>query len=88
MMINFCSNSYFQYLIFEKEGRPHKHKEYESFFVMSGSGEVISGDKKFQVKEGRLVTIPPNTSHWMVPATDQNLEGFLWYHNVALKLEE
>ena len=69
-----------EYLLFEREGRKHIHKEYESFFVISGSGKVISGDVIYEVAEGSLVTIPPNTDHWMIPAEGQVLEGFLWYH--------
>ena len=76
-----------EYLIFEKEGRAHKHSAFESFFVLKGSGQVISGEKIHQVSPGSLITIPPNTKHWMIPE-QENLEGLLWYHDQPIKREE
>jgi mannose-6-phosphate isomerase-like protein (cupin superfamily) len=69
-----------EYLIFEKEGRKHKHLEYESFTVLSGTGVVMVGDKTFKVEAGDTVTIPPNTDHWMIPHPETKLVGLLWYH--------
>jgi len=74
-----------EYLIFEKTGRAHIHSEYETFVVLSGSGIVYSGDRKYKVLEGDVVTIPPETSHWMEPDKGVALKGFLWYHNKELK---
>lgn len=76
-----------EYLVFEKEGRPHQHPDYESFFVFSGHGQVISGEQTFQVAPGSLVTIPPKTSHWMIPNEGESLVGFLWYHQHQLNCE-
>jgi mannose-6-phosphate isomerase-like protein (cupin superfamily) len=76
-----------EYLIFEKEGRSHKHPRFESFFVLKGSGQVISGEKVHQVSPGSLVTIPPHTQHSMIPEQG-NLEGLLWYHEQPIKREE
>ena len=73
-----------EHLIFERNGRAHKHKEYESFFVTNGEGRVISGEKTFDVTVGSLVTIPPNTDHWMEVENNQILEGFLWYHELPM----
>ena len=73
-----------EYLIFEKEGRSHKHPYYESFFVFEGNGFVIVGEDKIAVSPGSLVTIPPKTNHWMEPK-DGPMKGLLWYHNEALK---
>ena len=73
-----------EYLRFEKNGRSHEHNEYESFFVLSGEGKIISGEKTHEVKKGDLVTIPPKTPHWMEPEGDSAMEGLLWYHDQPL----
>ncbi|MCH2534753.1 MAG: cupin domain-containing protein, partial [Bdellovibrionales bacterium] len=52
-----------EYLVFEKEGRRHKHLDYETFVVLSGSGQVIRGDENINVEAGDIVTIPPKTTH-------------------------
>ncbi len=76
-----------EHLIFEKEGRAHQHAEFESFFVLCGSGQVIYGDTTIEVSEGDLVTIPPRTLHRMIPAEYTIMEGFLWYHSVLLNVQ-
>ena len=73
-----------EHLIFEKEGRPHRHNEFETFVVLSGEGLVIHGKNEVPVRPGSLVTIPPKALHWMKPANGQILEGFLWYHESEL----
>lgn len=73
-----------EYLRFEATGRPHKHPEYEYFFVTQGSGKVYLGENFVAVKPGHLVPIPPNTSHWMEPDAGVILEGLLWYHEQNL----
>ncbi len=72
-----------EYLIFEKQGRGHKHPEYESFTVLSGTGKVICGDKHYNVKTGDIVTIPPHTNHYMIPCEGSEMSGLLWYHKEA-----
>jgi quercetin dioxygenase-like cupin family protein len=69
-----------EYLIFENEGRNHFHKEFESFTVLSGTGQVVCDNKHIDVKPGDTVTIPPNTSHRMIPDKGHTLTGLLWYH--------
>lgn len=69
-----------EHLIFEDEGRAHKHREYETFVTLSGTGKVYSGEHIFEVKPGSIVTIPPRTIHWMAPTPGTVLTGFLWYH--------
>ena len=76
-----------EFLRFSSNGRSHLHAEYESFFVLSGSGKVISGETVHQVTPGDLVTIPPQTKHWMEPDTGSVMEGLLWYHNEPLNLK-
>ena len=73
-----------EHLIFEKEGRPHIHREFETFFVIAGCGKVRQEDRIQEVRPGSLVTIAPNTKHWMIPDTGETLEGFLWYHEKPL----
>lgn len=72
-----------EYLVFEKEGRKHKHLDYETFVVLSGEGQVVRDQEFIDVKEGDIVTIPPKTTHWMIPKQGQILTGILWYHNNA-----
>ena len=75
-----------EFLVFEKEGRPHAHEYYESFVVTAGSGVIRSGKQSFKVGEGDIVTIPPKTAHWMIPDHGQRLEGLLWYHQTPTQL--
>lgn len=70
-----------EYLVFTKAGKAHKHKEYETFTVLSGTGQVYVGERKFSVSEGSIVTIPPMVPHWMEPEGGGPLEGLLWYHH-------
>lgn len=75
-----------EYLVFEKEGRGHKHKNHESFLVTKGEGEIFVEETSFKVSPGSLVTIPPNSSHWMKPTSPGSpLEGLLFYHDNPLK---
>ncbi|MBP7845184.1 MAG: cupin domain-containing protein [Proteobacteria bacterium] len=73
-------------LKFKSEGRAHSHKDYESFFVMSGKGQVYVGDNIIKVEPGSLVVIPPDTKHWMKPEANSLLEGLLWYHSEKLEI--
>lgn len=73
-----------EYLVFEKEGRSHKHPYFESFFVFEGFGQVVVGEESFNVEPGSLVTIPPNTQHWMIPKNGK-MTGLLWYHDQEIK---
>jgi mannose-6-phosphate isomerase-like protein (cupin superfamily) len=68
-----------EYLEFEVQGRPHKHAEFETFVVLEGTGQIMSGDTTFRVQPGDMVEIPPHTDHWMVPAPGKVLKGLLWY---------
>ncbi len=72
-----------EYLIFEKEGRAHKHLEYESFAVLSGNGQVVCGEEVFDVAPGDIITIPPKTEHRMIPKSGFLMTGLLWYHELA-----
>jgi hypothetical protein len=51
-----------------------------TFIVLDGFGTIVSGDIYHQVKPGDVVTIPPQTDHWMIPNPDHRLTGILWYH--------
>ena len=68
-----------EHLVFEKEGRPHIHADFEYFFVLSGRGIVVVGKDRVDVKQGSLVKIPPKKKHWMIPEEGVTMEGFLWY---------
>jgi len=54
-------------LIFEKEGRGHKHPLWEICYVTEGKGVIVNGDEREQVKKGSVCKIAPNTDHWMIP---------------------
>lgn len=75
-----------EYLKFSKNGRPHQHEEFESFFTTKGSGVVVVGETRHAVKPGSLVVIAPNEPHWMEPSPNETLEGLLWYHKEKLNL--
>ena len=53
-------------MIFNKEGKSHKHDTYEYCYVLSGSGRVVGADKE-EVTEGDFCKISPHTPHWMIP---------------------
>lgn len=72
-----------EYLKFKKSGRGHTHKNYESFMVLKGKGKIQIDDKVFELTEGNIITIPPNSNHFMWPETE--LEGLVIYHDNDLK---
>lgn len=53
---------------------PHTHRCTELFYVLSGSGEFIVEDSKFQVKEDDLVIVNPNIQHTEVSFRQNPLE--------------
>lgn len=73
-----------EFLTFNKEGRDHSHQQYESCYVISGTGKIISGKKVHTVKAGSFVTIPPKTLHWMIPAKHNPLQIIILYHDKQL----
>ena len=66
-----------EFLTFQKEGRGHIHQQWEICYVQEGSGVIVNGDEKIEVKKGDVCKIPPNTNHWMIPKI--NLEILLVY---------
>lgn len=72
---------FIELLTFERSGRTHQHHQYETFVVTKGNGIVRRGDEDITVAPGSLVTIPPQTEHWMIPNEGEKLIGFLWYHD-------
>ena len=61
------NNAFFQFEAIVPQGGgppPHVHsREDESFYVVSGSLEMLMGDKTYQVKRGDFVYIPRGTVH-------------------------
>ena len=57
-----------EFLTFEKEGRGHIHNKWEICYVINGSGIIVNGDEKVDVKKGDVCKIPPKTNHWMIPS--------------------
>ncbi|HDO1316640.1 TPA: cupin domain-containing protein [Aeromonas veronii] len=72
-------------ITFLKNGREHIHDVFETFVVLEGSGVIYSGEETVHVSAGDVVTIPPNTTHWMEPEQGSILSGFLWYHDTPCR---
>lgn len=53
------------FLIFiKKEVKLHKHMTHsETIYVLDGTGEMLLGDKKMEVKKGDIIFVPENTPH-------------------------
>jgi mannose-6-phosphate isomerase-like protein (cupin superfamily) len=53
------------FLIFiKKEVRLHKHLMHsETIYVLEGTGDMLLGDKKIEVKKGDVIFVPENTPH-------------------------
>lgn len=61
------NNAFFQFEAIVPAGGgppPHIHtREAESFYVVSGSLEILLGDSTYQAKSGDFVFVPPGTLH-------------------------
>jgi mannose-6-phosphate isomerase-like protein (cupin superfamily) len=66
-----------EFLIFEKEGRGHIHNKWEICYIVGGSGIIVNGEGKIDVKKGDVCKIPPGNNHWMIPK--DNLEILIVY---------
>ena len=75
-----------EHLSFETEGRAHTHRSHETCYVVSGRGQIVCGDQTHQVVPGSLVTIPPDTQHWMIPTGAVPLEIIILYHPHSLQV--
>lgn len=60
-------------LHFDRNGRGHEHDRWEYVRVTGGSGFIVSGDERIDVKAGDAVDIPPHTEHWMETETGMDL---------------
>jgi mannose-6-phosphate isomerase-like protein (cupin superfamily) len=51
---------------------PHYHptENWEFYFVLSGTATVVVGEKERHAKKGDVITIPPDTAHFTIPAHD------------------
>ena len=49
----------------ETKGHSHERQE-EVYFFLQGEGEMILGDKRFDVKEGSIVSIPKGKFHKVI----------------------
>jgi len=67
-------------LKFHREGRSHVHeKHWEICQILEGSGVIVDGDKRVEVKKGDQYNIAPGNPHWMIP--DDYLEILIEYTN-------
>ena len=64
-------------LHFNCKGRSHVHDRWEYVRVTSGTGVIVSGDERIDVKAGDAVDIPPHTAHWM--ETESGMDLVLMY---------
>jgi len=56
------SSSFVIYI--RKEVKAHRHLSHtENVYILEGSGEMMLGDKKINVKKGDIIFIPKNTLH-------------------------
>lgn len=65
--------------VFQKEGRSHNHKKREICYVLEGKGIIMEDKKKHILKEGDIISIPPNTGHWMIPNGKPDLKTLIVY---------
>ncbi len=82
---------------FVSNGKEHVHDKYEICYVLSGQGKIIQicyGENilnnpiTHNVGAGSIVTIPPNTSHWMeVEPNMPPMEIVIIYSEHATKVE-
>lgn len=54
-------------MTFEREGKSHTHNQTEYCYVLEGSGRIVGANRE-DVAEGDLVSIPPQTDHYMIPS--------------------
>ncbi len=71
-----------EYLEFETEGRPHRHKEVEVFKVIEGCGKLYIEGAAEDIKEGDVRSIPINKSHYMGPVIGGKLKILIFYKNL------
>lgn len=64
------------YVIFiKKEVKLHKHISHsEHVMVLSGTGNMVLGDKIFPIKKGDVIFIPKNTPHSVVTTSKKPLK--------------
>ena len=47
---------------------PHFHKKTtEFYFIEKGSGRLVIGEETYEIKNGMIAIIPPNTAHYIIP---------------------
>jgi len=73
-------NGEVEFMRFASEGSSHKHDNQEVALLLSGSGEVVVGDKSVSVnKTGEQVKIPANTPHHMIPSDGSEMVMLIYY---------
>lgn len=51
-------------IFIKKEVKKHKHATHtENVYILDGEGQMLLGDKTFEVKKGDIIFIPMNTVH-------------------------
>ena len=69
---------------FTSNGKSHKHRKYETCYILSGKGFIRTDPSKDSVSDytcfpGRIITIPPKIGHWMEVAEGETMEIMLVY---------
>jgi mannose-6-phosphate isomerase-like protein (cupin superfamily) len=69
--INSDKNSSTFLILIKKEVKLHKHQVHsETIYVLEGTGEMLLGAKKYQIKKGDVLFIPENTPHSVKVTSD------------------
>lgn len=62
-------------IVIKKEVKRHKHIEHsEHVVVLDGKGQMMLGDKSFEIKKGDVIFIPKNTIHSVKTTSKQPLK--------------
>jgi len=56
------------------------HEDQEGFFVLSGSGSAMVGDKEFSLKPGVCFIVPPGTYHSIKKDTSCSCIKLFFFH--------
>lgn len=70
------------------KSNPHSHvREEETWYIISGRGEIVVGDERVAVEPEMLVVAPPGKTHQVVNTGDESLKA-LWVFAPAGPEEE
>jgi mannose-6-phosphate isomerase-like protein (cupin superfamily) len=68
-------------------GDMHRHNVEEIFYFIKGSGEIIVGEKKQDIKPGLCVYIPKNVLHNVICGRENGIEAIVALGGVNIESE-